>query len=146
MIMFHYKLVPIRNHPTAFPLVGQCRFWIDIWILKTLIFSMETRSKNNCRVIVASNPGCTIEQFSNICRKKSIIALWFGFINWVNNTKLSCYTPQQMQLHHFSRNLPPLLMTALALPQSLTFSAKLVPIRNHPTAFTPFIHDCFSFA
>ena len=72
--------------------------------------------------------------------------LWFGFINWVNKTKLSCYTPQQTQHHFFSRNVPPSLMIALALPQSLAFSAKLVPIRNHPTAFTPFIHDCFSFA
>ena len=75
-----------------------------------------------------------------------MIALWFGFINWVNKTKLSCYTPQQTQHHFFSGNVPPSLMIALALPQSLTFSAKLVPIRNHPTAFTHFIHDCFSFA
>ena len=38
-----------------------------------------------------------------------MIALWFGFINWVNKTKLSCYTPQQTQHHFFSRNVPPFI-------------------------------------
>ena len=70
--------------------------------------------------------------------------IWFYQLSQYNQIIL-LYSPQT-QHHFFSRKVPPSLMIALALQQSLAFSAKLVPIRNHPTAFTPFIHDCFSFA
>ena len=107
---------------------------------------METRSKNNCRVIVGSNPGLHYRGIFKYLSQEihDCFMIWFYQLSQYNQIIL-LYSPQT-QHHFFSRKVPPSLMIALALQQSLAFSAKLVPIRNHPTAFTPFIHDCFSFA